>query len=426
MEPARATRPGRFLVMKVLAHMLDAVAIKRDFPILNQPGDVPLVFLDSAASSQKPQAVIDELVRYYSKINSNVHRGVYGLAVQADAAFDSSRERIARFINAAEAAECIFTRGSTEAINLVAQSWGRTNLNEGDLVLVTEMEHHSNFVPWQMIAEERGAEFAVVRLTDDGQVDQQHYQEMLARSPKLVAFTHVSNALGTINPAKEMIAQAHAVDAVVCLDAAQSAPHMAIDVQDLDVDFLVFSAHKMLGPMGIGILYVKRALLDAMPPWQGGGAMIRKVTAEKTTYADIPYRFEAGTPSVADAVAFSTALDYLENVGLGAIADHEFALASEAMRRLGDLSGVTVYGPAPDVFRAGVVSFAVDGVHPHDVAALLDEKGVAVRAGHHCAQPLMKQLGVNATTRASFYLYNTQDDIDRLIEGVEHAQRVLA
>lgn len=406
--------------------MLDAAAIKRDFPVLNQPGDTPLSFLDSAASSQKPQSVIDALVHFYSEINSNVHRGVYDLAVKADAAYDTARERVAKFINAADPAECIYTRGTTEAINLVANSWGRANLNEGDLIVVTEMEHHSNFVPWQMIAEERGAEFAVVCMTDDGLVDQDHYRELLARSPKMIAFTHVSNALGTINPAKEMIAEAHDAGAIVCLDAAQSAPHMSIDVQDLNVDFLALSAHKMVGPMGIGVLYGKRALLSEMPPYQGGGSMIRKVTAEKTTWADIPNRFEAGTPSVADAVAFSAALDYLENVGLDAIADHEYKLVSAAIRRLNDMPGVTVFGPAAEVHRAGVVSFAVDGVHPHDVAALLDEKGVAVRAGHHCAQPLLKRLGVTATTRASFYLYNTEDDIDRLIEGVEHAQHVFA
>ena len=412
--------------MKAVTDMFDAAAIKRDFPVLNQPGNTSLAFLDSAASSQKPQVVIDALVHFYSEINSNVHRGVYGLAVQADAAYDAARERLARFINAAEAEECVFTRGTTESINLVANSWGRANLHRGDLVLATEMEHHSNFVPWQMIAEERGAEFAVVRMTNDGQIDQDHFLEMLARSPKMVAFTQVSNALGTVNPAKEMIVAAHAAGALVCLDAAQSAPHMKIDVQDLDIDFLALSAHKMIGPMGIGALYGRRELLGEMPPYQGGGSMIRKVTAERTTWADIPNRFEAGTPSVADAVAFSAALDYLDNVGLDAIAEHEYQLVSQAMQRLNALPGVTVYGPAPEIHRAGVVSFTVDGIHPHDVAGLLDEKGVAIRAGHHCAQPLMKKLGVTATNRASFYLYNTEDDIDRLIEGVEHAQRVFA
>lgn len=406
--------------------MFDPIAIKRDFPILNQPGDVPLTFLDSAASSQKPQAVIDALVHYYSTINSNVHRGVYKLAEAADAAYEASRDRIARFLNAADPMECIFTRNTTEAINLVAGSWGRANLQPGDLVVATEMEHHSSFVPWQTIALERGAEFAVVRITPEGQLDQEHYQELLGRSPKVVAMAHVSNALGTINPAKEMIEQAHAVGAIVCLDAAQSAPHMRIDVQELDADFLALSAHKMLGPMGIGVLYGKRDLLEAMPPYQSGGSMIRKVGLDRTTWADLPNRFEAGTPSVGDAVAFAVALDYLDSVGLSAIAAHEHALVAKAMHRLGALSGVTLYGPAPEIPRAGVLSFSVDGVHPHDVAALLDERGVAVRAGHHCAQPLMRALGVTATTRASFYLYNMEDDIDRLVEGVEHAQRVFA
>lgn len=412
--------------MKAESAMFDASALKRDFPILTQPGEPPITFLDSAASSQKPQAVIDVLVDFYSYSNSNVHRGVYGLAVRADAAYDAARSRVAEFINASDPAECIFTRGTTESINLVAQSWGRANLSEGDVVVVTEMEHHSNWVPWQMIAEERGAEFVVVGLTDDGQIDQDNYREVLTRGPKMVAFTHVSNALGTINPAKEMIAAAHQAGAVVCLDAAQSAPHMKIDVQDLDADFLALSAHKMVGPMGVGVLYGKRDLLENMPPYQGGGSMIRKVTAERTTYADIPERFEAGTPSVADAVAFTAALDYLDAAGMDNIAAHEHALITEALDRLNAAPGVQVLGPAADIPRAGVVSFTVDGVHPHDVAALLDEKGVAVRAGHHCAQPLMKRFGVTATTRASFYLYNTREDIDQLMAGIEHARHVFA
>ena len=406
--------------------MFDAAAIKRDFPILNQPGDVPLTFLDSAASSQKPQVVIDALVNYYSTINSNVHRGVYQLAVAADAAYDGAREQVASFINAADPAECIYTRGTTEAVNLVADSWGRSNLNEGDLILVTEMEHHSNFVPWQMIAEKQGARVEAVRVTEDGQLDRDHLTELLSQSPKLLAVTQVSNVLGTINPIKEIVAEAHAADAVVFVDAAQSAPHMAIDVQDLDVDFLAFSAHKMVGPMGIGVLYGKRALLEAMPPYQGGGSMIRKVSLEKTTYGDIPARFEAGTPSVADAVAFGAALTYLDNIGMDAITAYEQEIVTVAIDRLRQLPGVATHGPDTDVNRAGVVSFVVDGIHPHDVSALLDERGVAVRAGHHCAQPLMKVLGATATTRASFYIYNTMDDIDRLIEGIEHAQHVFA
>ncbi|MCA9835153.1 MAG: cysteine desulfurase [Thermomicrobiales bacterium] len=406
--------------------MFDAAAVKRDFPILNQPGEPSLVFLDSGASSQKPQVVIDALVNYYSTANSNVHRGVYKLAVAADAAFDGTREQVAMWLNAPSSDEVIFTRGTTEAINLVASSWGRANLQPGDLVVSTLMEHHSSFVPWQMVAEEKGARFEAVRLTASGELDQDHYQELLAQHPKVVAFTHVSNVLGTINPVKEMTAQAHAVGAIVCLDAAQSAPHMAIDVQDLDVDFLALSGHKMLAPMGVGVLYGKRALLEAMPPYQSGGSMIRKVTLEKTTFANLPHKFEAGTPSVGDVVGLGAAISYLQGLGFADIARHEHDLAAAAIGQLNALPGVTVYGPGADVPRAGVVSFAVDGVHPHDVAALLDEKGVAVRAGHHCAQPLMRELGVTATTRASFYVYNTIDDVDRLVEGVRHAQRVFA
>lgn len=406
--------------------MFDAAAVKRDFPILNHPGEPTLVFLDSAASSQKPQAVIDAIVNYYTAENSNVHRGVYQLAVKADHAFDSTRERLARFLNAAEADEIIYTRGTTEAINLVAASWSKANLNPGDLVVSTVMEHHSSFVPWQMAAHEHGAEFDAVRITADGALDMQHFDELLARKPKVVGISQVSNVLGTVNPIKEMTAKAHEAGAIVCLDAAQSAPHMAIDVQDLDVDFLALSAHKMLGPMGIGLLYGKRSMLESMPPYQGGGSMIRKVTLEKTTWADIPSKFEAGTPSVGDAVGFGAAINYLEQLGLENIYRHEHKLAAEAIEKLSQIQGITIYGPPADVERAGVVSFNLDGVHPHDVAGLLDEQGVAVRAGHHCAQPLMKALGVTATTRASFYVYNTSEDVDRLVEAVLHAQNVFA
>lgn len=412
--------------METMLNMFDAAAVKRDFPILNHDESPSLVFLDSAASSQKPQAVIDALVEYYSGMNSNVHRGVYKLAVKSDHAFDSTREQIARFLNAPDADEIIFTRGTTEAINLVASSWGRTNLQPGDLVVSTVMEHHSSFVPWQMVAEEQGAEFAAVRITESGELDMAHLDELLARKPKVVAFTQVSNVLGTVNPVKEITAKAHDVGAIVCVDAAQSAPHMAIDVQELDVDFLAFSAHKMLGPMGIGVLYGKRSLLEAMPPYQGGGSMIRKVAVENTTFADIPARFEAGTPAVADVYGLGAAIQYLQELGLENVYQHEHALAADAIGKLSQMPGITLFGPPADAERAGVVSFAIDGVHPHDVAALLDEKGVAVRAGHHCAQPLMKALGVTATTRASFYVYNTSEDVDRLIDAVQHAQHVFA
>ena len=408
---------------------IDAAALKADFPILNRPpanGRPPLVFLDTAASSQKPQAVIDAIVRYYTEDNANIHRGVYDLSERATAAYEGARAHVARFINARRAKEIVFTRNATEAINLVARAWGGANLRQGDLIVATEMEHHSNYVPWQMIAEETGAEVAAVRLTLDGQLDMASFDALMARGPKLVALTHVSNSLGTINPVKELIAKAHEAGAVALIDAAQSAPHTAIDVQEMDADFLAFSGHKMLGPTGIGVLYGKQALLQAMPPYQGGGSMIRKVTLEKTTWADIPARFEAGTPSVADAVGLDAAITYLENVGLDRILAHEHALVSAAMERMSALPGITVLGPGPDVERAGVLSFTVDGVHPHDVAAVLDEHNVAVRAGHHCTQPLMKALGVPATTRASFYLYNTDDDIDRLVEAVQAVQRLFA
>jgi cysteine desulfurase/selenocysteine lyase len=408
---------------------IDAVAVKADFPILNQSpadGRPPLVFLDTAASSQKPQAVIDALDRYYRQMNANIHRGVYDLSEQATAAYEEARRKVAAYINASKPRECIFVRNATEAINLVARSWGGVNLSEGDLVVFTEMEHHSNIVPWQMIAEEKGALLGFIRITADGHLDQDSFDALLAQRPKLVAMTHVSNSLGTVNPIKEMIAKAHDAGAVVVIDAAQSAPHVPIDVQDLDCDFLALSGHKMLAPMGIGVLYGKQELLQAMPPYQGGGSMIRKVTLERTTWADLPQRFEAGTPSVGDAVALGVAIDYLNGIGLDNVWAHEHALVANAMVKMADLPGVTIFGPAPNEHRAGVISFTVDGIHPHDVAAILDEHNVAVRAGHHCTQPLMRALGVVATTRASFYVYNTPEDVDRLIEGIQAAQRVFA
>lgn len=408
---------------------IDAATLRSDFPILSrlpQDGRPPLVFLDTAASSQKPCAVIDAVSAYYERDNANIHRGVYDLSERATAAYEAARSHVARFINARRAKEIVFTRNTTEAINLVARAWGGANLREGDLVVVTEMEHHSNLVPWQIIAEEKGAEIGAVRITPDGQLDFASFDEQMARGPKLVALTHVSNTLGTINPVKELVAKAHEAGALVLVDAAQSAPHTAIDVRDMDADFLAFSGHKMLGPTGIGVLYGKQAILQAMPPYQGGGSMIRKVTIEKTTWADIPARFEAGTPAVADAIGLDAAITYLENVGLDRVLAHEHMLVTTAMERLASMPGVTVLGPGPGIERAGVLSFTVDGVHPHDVAAVLDEHNVAVRAGHHCTQPLMKALGVPATTRASFYLYNTDDDIDRLVEAVQAVQRLFA
>ncbi len=406
---------------------VDATALKADFPILNQPaadGRPPLAFLDTAASSQKPQVVIDALDRYYREQNANIHRGVYQLSETATAAYENARQTVATFINARKARECIFTRNTTEAINLVARAWGGANLTEGDLVVFTEMEHHSNIVPWQIIAEEKGARLGFVRVTPDGRLDQQSFDDLLTQGPKIVAFTQVSNTLGTINPVKEMIAKAHDAGAIVLVDAAQSAPHMTIDVQDLDCDFLAFSGHKMLGPTGIGVLYGKQELLRQMPPYQGGGSMIRKVTLEKTTWADIPTRFEAGTPSIAGAVGLGAAIDYLNGIGMEHILAHEHELTALALEKLATVPGLTLLGPESAEDRAGVVSFTMDVAHPHDVAAILDEHNVAVRAGHHCTQPLMKALGVGATTRASFYLYNTHEDVDRLVDGLQAVRRV--
>lgn len=406
---------------------LNVDAIKADFPILNQrplDGRALLVFLDTAASSQKPQVVIDALAEYYREKNANIHRGVYQLSEMATGAYGEARRKVATFINAGKPRECIFVRNTTEAINLVARSWGGANLKENDLVVFSEMEHHSNIVPWQIIAGEKRARLGFIRMTPEGTLDQQSFDELMAQGPKLVAITQVSNSLGTINPIREMIAKAHDAGAVVVVDAAQSAPHMAIDVQDLDCDFLAFSGHKMLGPMGIGVLYGKHELLQQMPPYQGGGSMIRKVTLEETTWADLPAKFEAGTPSVGDAVALGTAIDYLTRLGLDNVLAHEHDLVTYAMQRLAGIPELTLYGPGADEPRAGVVSFSLGEIHPHDVAAILDEHNVAVRAGHHCTQPLMRALGVGATTRASFYVYNTRDDVDRLVDGLCAAQQV--
>lgn len=406
---------------------LDVAAIKHDFPILNHPpagGRKPLVYLDSAASSQKPQAVIDAVSRFYEETNANIHRGVYQLSERATAVYEEARYVVADFINAADPREIIFVRNTTEAINLVAQSWGRANLREGDLILVTEMEHHSNLVPWHLIAEQTGARIKAVPLTNDQTLDMAAYQGLLAAQPKMVAVTHVSNGLGTINDITAIVRDAHTVGANVLIDAAQSAPHLPVDVQAIDCDFLAFSGHKMLGPLGSGALYGKLDLLEAMPPFMGGGGMIRKVQIDRSTYADVPARFEAGTPAVADAVGLGAAVEYLKRIGPDAIQAHEKDLLAYAIEQLQGIPGLTLYGPVDVRQRSGVLSFNVGGIHPHDVAALLDEENVAVRAGHHCNQPLMAHLGVVATTRASFYLYNTRDDVDRLVEALIRARTV--
>jgi cysteine desulfurase/selenocysteine lyase len=406
---------------------LDAAAIRADFPILNQPlapDQRPLVFLDSAASSQKPAAVIDALDDYYRRYNANIHRGVYQLSELATSKYEEARHLVAAFINAASPNECIFVRNTTEAINLVAQTWGRRNLREGDLVLLTVMEHHSNLVPWHILAEEKGFEIAYVPLTSDQRLDMEAFERLLAREPKLVAVTHVSNGVGTVNDVATIAAKAHAAGALVLVDGAQSVPHLPVDVQALDLDFLAFSGHKMLAPMGSGVLYGKKRLLDAMPPFMGGGGMIRKVTLEGTTYADVPSRFEAGTPAVGEAIGLGVAVEYLTALGMDRVIAHEREVVEYALDHLCEVPGLTIYGPTDPAHRGGVVSFTLGDIHPHDVAAILDGENVAVRAGHHCNQPLVRSLGLVATTRASFYVYNTPDDVDRLVAALHKANKV--
>lgn len=406
---------------------LDAAKIRADFPILNQPvedGQQSFVFLDSAASSQKPAAVIEALDDYYRRYNANIHRGVYHISELATSKYEEARHLVASFINAASPNECVFVRNTTEAINLVAQTWGRRNLREGDLIVSTVLEHHSNLVPWQMIAEETGAEVAYVPATSDQRLDMDAFDALLKREPKLVAVTHVSNGVGTVNDIATMAAKAHAAGALILVDGAQSVPHLPVDVQALDLDFLAFSGHKMLGPMGSGVLYGKKKLLDAMPPFMGGGGMIRKVTLEKTTYADVPARFEAGTPAVGEAIGLGIAVDYLSGLDMHRVIAHEHQVVAYALERLVEVPGLTIYGPTDPAQRSGVVAFSLGDIHPHDVAAILDGENVAVRAGHHCNQPLVRDLGVAATTRASFYVYNTPDDADRLVAALHKANAI--
>ena len=400
---------------------LDGAAIRADFPVLNQePGasGKRLAFLDSAASSQKPAAVIEALDDYYRRYNANIHRGVYQLSEEATQRYEASRHTVAEFINAPAARECIFVRNTTEAINLVSNSWGRKNIDAGDLIVLTVMEHHSNLVPWQLLAEERGAELAFVRMTDEGRLDLDHLDTLLAREPKLVAFSHVSNALGTIHDATEITRRAKAAGATVLIDGAQSVPHLPVDVQAIGCDFLAFSGHKMLGPMGSGVLWGRAELLEAMPPFMGGGSMIRKVELSGTTWADIPAKFEAGTPAVGDEIGLGTAVEYLNELGMDRVRAHERELAAYALDQLAAVPGLILHGPQTTEDRAAVFSFSLGDVHPHDVAAILDGENVAVRAGHHCCQPLMRELDVMATTRASFYVYNDHEDVDRLVAGL--------
>ena len=407
--------------------VLDPHRLRADFPIFRQRiNDHRLTYLDSAATSQKPAAVLGVLDAFYRRSNANVHRRVYALGEAATAAYEGARTRLARFIGAASTKEIVFVRNTTEAINLVAASWGRSALRPGDRIVLTELEHHSNLVPWQMLAQERGLRLEFVPIDEYGRLELDVLDRLLLLEPKLVALTHVSNALGTINPVAGIVRRAHRHGALVLIDGAQSVPHMPVDVQALDCDFLAFSGHKMLGPTGIGVLYGKRALLEHMPPFLTGGDMIREVQLRQSTWNDLPWKFEAGTPDIAGAVGLGAAVDYLSGLGMASVRRHETELVTRLLARLAELPDVTLYGPPPDEARAGVVSFDVGGIHPHDVATILDRRGVAIRAGHHCCQPLMARLRVPATCRASLYIYSTDEDIDRLLEGLAEVRRVFS
>jgi len=398
---------------------LDVDKIRLDFPILARqvrPG-VPLVYLDSTATSQKPQAVIQAMDDFYRHSNANIHRGIHTLAEESTAAYEEARQRVAEFIHAPSPRQIIFTRNATESINLVAYSWGRANLKAGDVVILTEMEHHSNLVPWHMLAAERDLRLEFIPVTPDGLLDLDAYHKLLELGPRLVSFTHMSNVLGTINPAAEIIRLAHQAGALTLVDGAQSVPHFPVDVNALEVDFLAFSAHKMCGPTGIGVLYGKKALLEAMPPFLGGGDMIRRVHLRSFAPNEIPYKFEAGTPAIAEAIGFGEAIRYLSKVGLDAIARHEHEIIAYAMERLEEIPGVSVFGPPADR-RGGVAAFYLAGIHPHDISQILDANGVAIRAGHHCAMPLHEKFNLPATARASFYLYNTFEEVDRLVDSI--------
>lgn len=407
------------------ANVLDSEKIRADFPILQRevwPG-VPLIYLDSTATSQKPVQVIEIMDEYYRRSNANIHRGIHVLAEEATELYETARGKITQFIKAASPRQIIFTRNTTEAINLVAQSWGRANLHPGDLVILTEMEHHSNLVPWQMLAQERGLRLEFIPVTMSGLLDLDEYRHLLEQEPRMVAFTHMSNVLGTINPAAEMISLAHQAGAVTLVDGAQSVPHFEVDVQQLDADFLAFSGHKMCGPTGIGILYGRRSLLEEMPPFLGGGDMIKRVELRTFLPNELPHKFEAGTPSIAEAIGFGAAVDYLSNIGLEDIARQEHIIISYALDRLEEIPGVKVYGPEAGQ-KGGVASFTLEGIHPHDVSQILDRDGVAVRAGHHCAMPLHTKLNLTATTRASFYLYNTIEEVDRLVDSIYKVKKI--
>ena len=403
---------------------LDIYSIRNQFPILQREvKGKPLVYLDNAATSQKPQVVIDALINYYSGYNANIHRGIHTLAEEATAAFEKTRETARQFTGASSTEEIIFTRGTTEGINLVASSWGRANLKAGDEIIISTLEHHSNIVPWQMIAAEKGAVLKVVPVTDEGEFIYEAFEQILTAKTKFVSLVHVSNALGVINPVKKVIDASHAVGALVLIDGAQSSVHLDINVQELDCDFFAFSGHKIYGPTGVGVLYGKRAVLEAMPPYQGGGEMIREVSFSGTTYNDLPYKFEAGTPNIADVIALKAAMDFISGLGKAAIAEHEHSLLTYATAQLKAIPGLKIIGDIEH--KVSVISFIIEGIHPQDIGILLDNQGIAVRTGHHCTQPLMHRLGIPGTSRASFAVYNTFEEIDALVKGLLKVKKML-
>jgi cysteine desulfurase/selenocysteine lyase len=407
------------------ADRFDAERLRADFPALQQSvHGKPLVYLDNAATTQKPRSVIEALRHYYERDNSNVHRGVHALSERATAAYEGARDRVRAFLNAAQREEIIFTRGTTESINLVAQSFLRPRLRPGDEILITGMEHHSNIVPWQLLCEQTGAVLKVVPITDDGELVDAEFERLLNRRTRLLGVVQVSNALGTVNPVARMIKAAHAQDVPVLVDGAQAVAHLPVDVRALDADFYAFSSHKIFGPTGLGVLYAKRKLLEDMPPYQGGGDMILTVSFEKSSWNTLPYKFEAGTPHIAGAIGLGVALDYVESVGLPGIAAHEHALLAYATDAVHAVKGLRLIGTARD--KAGILSFVMDGVHPHDIGTIVDAEGVAIRTGHHCAMPVMERFGVPATARASFALYNTRADVDALVRALHHVNRLFA
>lgn len=408
---------------KVLTNF-DIENIRREFPILNQDiNGKKLVYLDNAATTQKPKVVIDAISNYYAGYNANIHRGIHHLAEKATLAFENSRKAIKNFINAESTDEVIFTYGTTDGINLIAQTYGRKFLKAGDEIIISTMEHHSNIVPWQMLCEENGCILKVIPVFDNGELDFEAYKSLLSEKTKIVSVVYASNSLGTINPIENIIEEAHKVGAIMIADAAQAVSHINIDVQALDVDFLCFSAHKLYGPTGLGALYGKRELLDKMPPWRGGGEMIKEVTFEKTTYNELPYKFEAGTPNIADVIGITAAIDFVNNLGREQIAAYENELLRYATEALEQISGLKVIGKAKN--KVSVLSFVIDGIHPQDIGVLLDQQAIAIRTGHHCTQPLMQRFGIDGTSRASFAVYNTKEEIDRLVVAVEKAQRLL-